>query len=103
MASDSKGDQIIGRTFERHVYQSQLGRDSRAFASVYCDQHDSNDLRADVAESFLCGASRTLKYFDDFKRRIESEIDPNKASDWDRGQLEGIRWVSDYLRNLFNL
>lgn len=91
------------KLFQEGVYRSQLGKDSEAFSKLFCREGEPAAYKADVAESFLAGASRTLTYFEQFLQRVERDIQETKATEFERGQLDGIRWVDDHLKTLFNL
>lgn len=95
MASDRQGNQGVGALGESG---NQILNDARVFSALSGIEPEPELLRAYVA-----GARGLLQYYEQFHRKVEQDIDANKSTDWERGQLDGVRWVGDYLRNLFGL
>lgn len=94
MAGDREGDN--GATAAR--YDCQIGTDAQVFTAIA-----GLEPNADVLRAYWAGARGLLQYYEQFHEKVDKDIDPNTATDWERGQLDGVRWVGDYLRNLFGL
>jgi hypothetical protein len=78
----------------------QIKRDAEEFGAAYVPFKRQEQHVGDYVAAYLAGATQLKQYVEQFVLRIEKTIGSN-GSEWERGQLDGMRWVGDQLRTLF--
>jgi hypothetical protein len=78
----------------------QIKRDAEAFGAAYVPFKRQEQHAADYVAAYSAGALQLKMYLEEFILKVEKQIGAN-GSEFERGQLDGIRWVSDTLKTLF--
>lgn len=79
---------------------NQLLKDSRDFAVQFVPFQRAPQNSEDYSVAFLAGAEQVLKYLEEFVLKVEVQVPLERASEFERGQLDGMRWALDSLRTL---
>lgn len=79
---------------------NQIKRDGLAFSLAFVPAQGQQQHVADYTAAYVAGANQLRDYFEQFMLRVEKEIG-SKASEFERGQVDGIRWFHDQVLTLF--
>ena len=85
----------------RPTLDNQLSIDSVDYASSNVPFARAPQSTANYEKAFMAGAERLMEYLNQFALRIEKTIPLEKASEFERGQVDGIRWCHDAMLTLF--